>query len=112
MQHFLTMVLTTEFKTAEKYLQMLYALSKEARLYVLSKLSDSLLQDEIKENVPGPRRKAKVLHRSTSSSVTDEELEGVFASEDMPDYPKTEPSWDEVIKANSGKTIKSIEKWL
>ena len=106
------MVLTTELKTAEKYLQILYALSKEARLYVLSKLSDSLLQDEIKNTIPAPRRKAKVLHRTSSAIVTDEEMEGIFASEDMPDYPNTEPSWDEVIKANSGKTNKSIEKWL
>lgn len=106
------MVITTEYKTAENYLQMLYALSKEARLYVLSKLTDSLLREETQARASVSRRRAKVVRRSSSNKVTDAQLEARFSGKPMPDYPETEPTWSEVIDSNSGKTIKPIEKWL
>lgn len=107
------MEMIAEQKTAESYLSMLYALSKEARLYVLSKLTDSLLREEIREKtVPSHSRRAKVIRRSSVHSLTDSELEKRFADKNMPDYPESEPTWSEVINANSGKTIKPVEKWL
>ena len=44
--------------------------------------------------------------------MTDAQLEARCAGKPMPQYPETEPTWDEVIDSNSGKTIKPIEKWL
>ncbi|MBQ9186758.1 MAG: hypothetical protein IJ144_02900 [Prevotella sp.] len=102
------MVVSIERKTAEDYLQLLYALSREARLYVVSKLADSLLQEESGDVLKC--RKARVVRRP--STMSDVELEKRFSGMVSPDYPETEPTWAEVISSNSGKTIKPIEKWL
>ena len=49
--------------------------------------------------------------RRYENAPTDAELAARFAGTHMPDIP-TDPQWSHVISANSGKTIKSIEKWL
>lgn len=106
------MVLTTEYRTADNYLQLLNTLSKEVRLYVVSKLSDSIFREETLGRTPVSRRKARVVNRSVSKKISDEQLEARFADKPMPSYPPTEPTWAEVIDSNSGKTIKPVEKWL
>ena len=106
------MVLTADYKTAENYLQMLYTLSKEARLYVLSKLTDSLLKEEVQTKLSEPTRRSRAVRRSSSQEMTDAQLEALFADKPMPDSPVSEPTWEEVIRSNSGKTIKPVEKWL
>ena len=49
--------------------------------------------------------------RRTACSPSDAELEARFAGTEMPELPD-DPDWHQVIKANTGKTIKPIEKWL
>ena len=105
------MLALVEHRTVDQYLASLYSLSKEARQYIVSKLTDSLLSDEANAVAPSIRRKAKVKHRSTSI-VSDEELNVRFSDNPMPPYPTEEPTWSEVIKSNSGRTIKPVEKWL
>ena len=106
------MVVATEHKTIDGYLPLLCSLSKEARLYLVSKLTDSLLREEEQiAALTSPRRKAKVKRR-TSSAVSDEELAEHFSETSMPQYPTEEPTWEEVINSNKGRTIKPIEKWL
>ena len=56
-------------------------------------------------------RKAKVIRRA-SSSPSDAELEQRFADLAMPDHIPDSFTSEEIIKSNSGKTIKPVEKWL
>lgn len=56
-------------------------------------------------------RKAKVVRRATASP-SDAELEQRFAGLAMPDYIPDNFICEEIIKSNSGKTIKPVEKWL
>ena len=56
-------------------------------------------------------RKAKVKRRATTV-LPDSELEAKFANLPMPVVPDDAFTYREIIKANSGKTIKPIEKWL
>lgn len=55
--------------------------------------------------------KAKVIRRAVSSP-SDAELEQRFADLAMPEFPQDDYTSEEIIKSNSGKTIKPIEKWL
>lgn len=106
------MVVATEHKRIESYLPLLYSLSKEARLYIVSKLTDSLLREEGQVVAStSPKRTARVKRRA-SSAVSDAELSKRFSGIPMPQYPTEEPTWEEVINSNTGKTIKPIEKWL
>ncbi|MBQ9203374.1 MAG: hypothetical protein IJ155_03935 [Prevotella sp.] len=56
-------------------------------------------------------RKAFRVRSRAEHSPSDAELEARFAGLEMPELPEA-PLWDEVIKANSGKVIKPVEKWL
>ncbi|MBR1499079.1 MAG: hypothetical protein IJ615_05560 [Bacteroidaceae bacterium] len=56
------------------------------------------------------RRVHKVVRRS-AGSPSDNELSALFAGRDVPQMPD-DPDWDQVIDANTGKTIKPMEKWL
>ena len=109
------MVATVEYKTADNYLQLLSALNRETRLYVVSKLTEALFNEEaaaLAATAYSARRKARVVCRHTSSTPSDEELSSLFSDKDMPHYPESEPSLEEVIRSNAGRTIKPVEKWL
>ncbi|MBP5338020.1 MAG: hypothetical protein J6Z14_01775 [Prevotella sp.] len=56
------------------------------------------------------RRTAKVVHRHHSPS--DAELESLFEGKATPAAPEETHAWSDIISANTGKTIKPIEKWL
>ena len=76
-----------------------------------SLLTTAALQEEsLKEGAVMARRGAKVRRRAVHSP-SDAELEARFAGQEVPVLPE-DPSWSEVISANTGKTIKPIEKWL
>ncbi len=105
------MLALIEHRTVDNYLAMLYSLSKEARLYIVSKLTDSLLREEEHVGAITSTRKAKIKRRATSV-VSDEEMKSHFSGKPMPQYPTQEPTWSEVISSNSGRTIKPVEKWL
>jgi hypothetical protein len=96
----------------EAYWKTLSSLSRTVKLKLVSRLTDSVLKEEIlSDSHTIQSRKAKVRRRS-SGALTDAELEARFADMEMPSEPECEFSSADIIKANSGKTIKSIEKWL
>ena len=76
-------------------------------------LGEHLIAQAVNEEraiLANPTKVRKVKRRFTHSP-SDAELEARFAGLDMPETP-ADPEWSQVISANSGKTIKPIEKWL
>ena len=100
-----------ENDTVEAYWKMLSTLSRTVKLSLASKLTKSVLDDEIAERSSLPSRKAKVIRRAVVTP-SDAELEARFANLETPQEPDNDSEWQDIIKANSGKTIKPIEKWL
>lgn len=94
----------------EAYWNMLSALSRTVKLKLASKLTNAVLEEEV-ANQASHYRKARVVRR-ISAAPTDKELEKRFAHLDMPKDPQDDFSSKDIIQANSGKTIKPIEKWL
>ncbi len=94
----------------ETYWKMLSALSRTVKLKLASRLTNAVLEEEALEQVPH-YRKAKVKRR-TASVPSDADLEKRFADLSMPEYPQDDFTSGDIIKANSGKVIKPIEKWL
>ena len=76
-------------------------------------LGEHLIAEAAKEERATFAHTAKVLRvkRRAANSPTDAALEARFAELDMPEIP-ADPDWSQVVTANSGKTIKPIEKWL
>ena len=100
-----------ENDTVEAYWKMLSTLSRTVKLSLASKLTKSVLDDEIAERSSLPSRKARVIRRAVAAP-SDAELEARFANQEMPQVADNDPEWRDIIKANSCKTIKPIEKWL
>ena len=94
----------------EAYWNMLSTLSRTVKLKLASKLTNAVLEEETaaQENYS---RKAKVRRRSLNAP-SDAELEAKFADLVMPAYPQDDFTCEDIVKANSGKMIKPIEKWL
>ena len=104
-------VQTKESDLISVYWEKLSKLSLKAKLQLASLLTTAALQEErLKEGAVMARRGAKVRRRAVHSP-SDAELEARFAGQEVPVLPE-DPSWSEVISANTGKTIKPIEKWL
>ena len=94
----------------ETYWNMLSTLSRTVKLKLATRLTNAVLEEEISE--PKPHyRKAKVRKRALMVP-SDAELTARFSDSEMPEYPQDDFSCEDIIKANSGKTIKPIEKWL
>ena len=100
-----------ENDTVEAYWRMLSKLSRTVKLSLASKLTKSVLDDEIAERSSLPSRKAKVIRRAVATP-SDADLEARFVNQEMPQELDSDSEWQDIIKANSGKTIKNIEKWL
>ncbi len=100
-----------EIDTVEACWKVLSSLSRTAKLSLASKLTNSVLEEEMSDESNSHPRAAKV-HRKAYPSLSDAELEARFAHLEMPQEPDGDASWHDVVKANSGRTIKSIEKWL
>ena len=94
----------------ESYWKMLSALSRTVKLKLASRLTNAVLEEEALEQV-SHYRKAKVRRRA-ASVPSDADLEERFADLSMPDYPQDDSTSEDIIKANSGKVIKPIKKWL
>jgi hypothetical protein len=71
-----------ENDTVEAYWKMLSTLSRTVKLCLASKLTKSVLDDEIAERSPLPSRKAKVIRRAVDTP-SDAELESKFANQEM-----------------------------
>ena len=93
----------------ETYWKMLSTLSKTVKLKLASKLTNAVLEEEVTDQKPS--RKAKVRRRA-NAVPSDAELESRFADLSMPEYPQDDFTCKDIIDANSGRTIKPIEKWL
>lgn len=94
----------------EVYWKMLSTLSRTVRLGLASRLTDSILKEELSGQTSAPRKIAKV--KRMPIDKTDAELEAEFADKPMPELPVGDAPWQDVIKANSGRTIKPVEKWV
>lgn len=93
----------------ETYWKILSTLSKTVKLKLASKLTNAVLEEEVTEQTRS--RKAKVKRRA-NAVPSDAELEARFADLSTPEYPQDDFTCKDIIEANSGKTIKPIEKWL
>ena len=93
----------------ETYWKMLSTLSKTVKLKLASKLTNAVLEEEVTDQKPS--RKAKVRRRA-NAVPSDAELESRFADLSIPEYPQDDFTCKDIIDANSGRTIKPIEKWL
>ena len=76
-------------------------------------LGERLIAQAAKEESIVQEHSARVVKvkRHSTHAPSDAELEARFAGQAVPTLPE-DPSWSEVISANTGKTIKPIEKWL
>ena len=97
----------SEASLVDLYWDKLRTLSRKARLNLASRLTISVLEEETETPF---QRKAKV--KKAYNSPTDDQLEAIMIDRPMPEVHESEDTWDEVINANIGKTIKPIEKWL
>lgn len=94
----------------DAYWNMLSSLSRTVKLRLATKLTNAVLEEEMCDQ-SHHSRKAKVRKRA-SLVLSDAELAARFTNTEMPDYPEDDFSCEDIIKANSGKTIKPVEKWL
>lgn len=96
----------TELGIVDSYWEKLRTLSKMARLNLASRLTYSVYEEE----TASTRRVAKIKNRR--NVPTDSELQAYFEGKVPPSIPEQEDTWEAIIDANSGKTIRQIEKWL
>ncbi len=92
--------------------EMLRPLSAREKLELVSLLTTAVLEEENGEYAATKARRVATARRRYPSAPSDSELEARFTDKSSPEIPATEPTWRQVINANSGKTIKSVEKWL
>ncbi len=71
-------------------------------------IAEAMKEESMTIHAPQTRR---IVKRRSANSPSDAELEARFAGLETPEIP-ADPEWSEVISANTGKTIKPIEKWL
>ena len=77
-------------------------------------LGEHLIEQAAKEEIlatDSQANSARRIRRRSNNSPSDAELEARFAGLALPELPE-DPVWSQVISANSGKTIRPIEKWL
>ena len=78
-------------------------------------LGEHLIEQAVEEErkAKGNHSKSKVykVKRWAADTPSDAELEERFRGTEMPVMPE-DPDWNQVISANTGRTIKPIEKWL
>ena len=63
-----------------------------------------------KPRIGGKHKVAKIKRMPVDRS--DGELEAIFSDKHMPELPSGDATWQDIIRGNSGRTIKSVEKWL
>lgn len=92
--------------------ETLSSLTNEEKAWVINYLVQGLftLPPAVEDEKLSQRRAVRVKHRN--GSPTDEQLETLFKGKDSSSAPTEDYTWSDVVIANSGKTIKPIEKWL
>ena len=101
----------TENDIINAYWDDLRTLSIKAKLQLASLLTTAALEEETRKSDSIVSSKSRVVKRRAANVPTDEQLEQRFAGAKTPEIPE-DLSWSVVINANTGKTIKPIEKWL
>ncbi|MBQ9672449.1 MAG: hypothetical protein IJV34_06300 [Prevotella sp.] len=101
----------TENDIVDAYWDALRTLSMRAKLRLASLLTTAAFEEESQKEMPLSPSKGRIVKRRATNSPSDAQLKARFAGTNMPELPE-DPSWDMVINANTGKTIKQIEKWL
>jgi len=71
---------------------------------------ESLLKERLAQSANHSTAK-RIVKRRAEHIPSDSQLETLFIGKDMPVMPD-DSSWEEIISAKMGKTIKSMEKWL
>ena len=94
----------------EMYWRTLSTLSTKLKLGLATRLTAAAFEEETSRLEKHPCRIAKVKRMAVGK--TDAELDKLFAGKSMPELPEGDSSWQDIISANSGRTIKPIEKWL
>ena len=92
--------------------ETLSSLTNEEKAWVINFLVQGLfsMTPSMEKDKPLQSRAATVTSRNCSP--TDEELETLFMGKVSASAPVEDYTWSDMITANSGKTIKPIEKWL
>lgn len=98
-------------KSIEGYWEMLKPLSMKDKLQLAIMLTNAAYEEESSKNKTSTTRIIRQVRRRAEHVPTDEQLAARFAGLESPQLPE-EPEWSQVIAANTGKTIKPIEKWL
>ena len=99
-----------ESDVLEMYWRTLSTLSSKLKLGLATRLTAAVFEEETSKPDSKQHRVAKVKRMAVGQ--TDAELNKLFAGKCMPELPAGDASWQDIISANSGRTIKSIEKWL
>ena len=86
-------------------------LSSQNKRWLGEHLIEQAMQEEKVSMSASPSRRVSRVKRHSVNSPSDAELEARFAGMESPAIP-ADPEWRHVINANTGKTIKPIEKWL
>lgn len=86
-------------------------LSAQNKIWLGKHLIEQAFEEESLAVGASHTPKAHRVKLRSANSPSDAELEARFAGLEMPELP-ADPEWRQVINANTGKTIKPIEKWL
>ena len=86
-------------------------LSTRNKKWLGEQLIEQAMNEERLAKSSFPAKRTFKVRRRSACSPSDEELSARFAGKDIPKIPD-DPDWSQVIDANTGKTIKPIEKWL
>lgn len=92
----------------------LSSLSNEDKAWVINFLVQGLcgFRTPSEANEGTTSRRVVKVRRTNNDSLSDEELDKLFAGKEIPEMPREEFSLQDCVKATSGKYIKQIEKWL
>ena len=100
-----------ESNIVDAYWNMLSPLSTKIKLQLAALLTTSVYEEESRKETLNSPNRIRSVRRRANDVPTDAQLEARFAGKEVPSFSE-DPEWNEVINANTGKTIKPIEKWL
>ena len=95
----------------DSYWEMLKPLSMKAKLQLAIMLTNAVYEEEAIKEKADMTKTARRVRRRAERVPSDQQLAARFAGLESPELPE-DPEWSQVIAANTGKTIKPIQKWL
>ena len=100
-----------EEKKIDNYWEMLKPLSMKAKLQLAIMLTNAAYEEETIKEKANTTKTARRVRRRAEHVLSDQQLAARFEGLESPELPE-DPEWNQVIAANTGKTIKPIQKWL